>query len=213
MFQLGRLAESVAHSKRALALYDPVRDRSSRFVYAIDSRVICLTWLAQALLVLGYPEQARVRQGEALASARELAHPNTTAQALFYDSALHQLLGDRHEAQEQAEALSALATEQASALVPAGEVVRDGLSADGRAEDGIAVSTGPADYRATEPLVLAPLLALLADAHWRAGKPRRPWPSGRCPRPGCNGWISVDRARAAPAQRRAAAGAARSRHD
>ena len=53
------LAESLAHSERGLALCDPVRDRSSRFVYAIDSRVVCLLWLSQALLALGYPEQAR----------------------------------------------------------------------------------------------------------------------------------------------------------
>jgi predicted ATPase len=85
LFQLGRFAESLAHSESGLALYDPVRDRSSRFVYAIDSRVVCLLWLSHALLALGYPEQALVRQGEALASARELAHPNTIAQAVFCD--------------------------------------------------------------------------------------------------------------------------------
>jgi predicted ATPase/class 3 adenylate cyclase len=174
LFQLGRLAESVAHSESALALYDPVRDRNSRFVYAIDSRVVCFLWLAQALLVLGYPEQARVRQGEALASARELAHPNTTAQALFYDSTLHQLLGDRHKAQEQAEALIALATEQGLPLwLTAGEVVRGwALAADGRAEEGIAViCRGLADYRATGAELFSPhFLALLADAHWRAGQ-------------------------------------------
>jgi predicted ATPase/class 3 adenylate cyclase len=174
LFQLGRLAESVAHSESALALYDPVRDRNSRFVYAIDSRVVCFLWLAQALLVLGYPEQARVRQGEALASARELAHPNTTAQALFYDSTLHQLLGDRHKAQEQAEALIALTTEQGLPLwLTAGEVVRGwALAADGRAEEGITViCRGLADYRATGAELFSPhFLALLADAHWRAGQ-------------------------------------------
>ena len=125
MFQLGRLAESRAHLEAGLALYDPVRDRSSRFVYAIDSRVVCLLWLSQALLALGYPEQARVRQGEALATARELAHPNTIALALFCDCILHQLLRDRREAQEQAEALIALATEQGFPLwLAAGVVVR-----------------------------------------------------------------------------------------
>ena len=174
LFQLGRLAESVAHSESALALYDPVRDRNSRFVYAIDSRVVCFLWLAQALLVLGYPEQARVRQGEALASARELAHPNTTAQALFYDSTLHQLLHERQEAQEQAEALIALATEQGLPLwLATGMVVRGwALAADGRAEDGIAVILrGLADYRATGAELFSPhFLALLADAHWRAGQ-------------------------------------------
>ena len=49
--QLGRLAESRDHLEAALALYDPVRDRTSAFVYAIDSRVVCLSWLAHVLLV------------------------------------------------------------------------------------------------------------------------------------------------------------------
>ena len=174
LFQLGRLAEGRAHSESGLALYDPVRDRSSRFVYAVDSRVVCLLWLSQALLALGYPEQARVRQGEALASARELAHPNTIAQALFCDWTLHQLLRDGREAQEQAEALIALATEHGLPLwLAAGVVVRGwALAAAGRAEDGIAViRRGLADYRATGSELFSPyFLALLADAHGRASQ-------------------------------------------
>ena len=174
LFPLGRFAEGLAHSERGLALYDPVRDRSSRFVYAIDSRVVCLLWLSQALLALGYPEQARVRQGEALAFARELAHPNTIAQTLFCDWTLHQLLRDGQEAQEQAEALIALATEHGLPLwSAAGVVVRGWALADGgRAEHGIAViRQGLADYRATESELFLPyFLALLADAHGRAGQ-------------------------------------------
>ena len=46
------------------------------------------------------------------------------------------------------------------------------LAADGRAEDGIAViRRGLADYRATGAELFSPhFLALLADAHWRAGQ-------------------------------------------
>jgi predicted ATPase len=172
LFQLGRLAESLAHSERALGLYDPVRDRNSRFVYAIDSRVVCLLWLSQALLALGYPEQAQVRQGEALANAQELAHPNTIAQALFCDWTLHQLLRDGRAVQAQAEALIALTTEQGLPLwLAAGVVIRgSALAAGGRAEDGIAVIRGGlADYRATGAELFSPyFLALLADAHGRA---------------------------------------------
>jgi predicted ATPase len=174
LFQLGRLAEGRAHSESGLALYDPVRDRSSRFVYAVDSRVVCLLWLSQAFLALGYPEQARVRQGEALASARELAHPNTIAQALFCDWTVHQLLRDGREAQEQAEALIALATEHGLPLWQAAGVVVRGwaLAAGGRAQDGIAViRRGLADYRATGAELFSPyFLALLADAHVRTGQ-------------------------------------------
>jgi predicted ATPase len=130
-----------------------------------------LFWLAQALLALGYPEQARARQGEALASARELAHPNTTAQALFCDWTFHQLLRERQEAQEQAEALIALATEQGLPLwLAAGIVVRGWALVDrGRMKDGIAeIHRGFADYRATGSELFSPyFLALLADAHGR----------------------------------------------
>ncbi len=172
LFQLGRLAESLAHSQSGLALYDPVRDRSSRFVYAIDSRVVCLLWLSQALLALGYPEQAQVRQGEALATARELAHPNTIAQALFCDWSLHQLLRDGRATQVQAEALIALTTEQGLPLWLAAGVVIQGwaLAAGGQAEEGIAViRRGLADYRATGAELFSPyFLALLADAYGRA---------------------------------------------
>jgi predicted ATPase len=172
LFQLGRLAESLAHSERGLALYDPVRDRSSRFVYAIDSRVVCLLWLSQALLALGNPEQAQVRQDEALAFARELAHPNTIAQALFCDCAFHQLLRDGRATQAEAEELIALTTECGLPLWrAAGMVIRGwALAAGGRAEDGIAlIRRGLADYRATGAELFSPyFLALLADAHGRA---------------------------------------------
>jgi predicted ATPase/class 3 adenylate cyclase len=172
LFQLGRLAQSLAHSEIGLALYDSVRDRSSRFVYAIDSRVVCLLWLSQALLGLGYPEQAQVRQSEALASARELAHPNTIAQALFCDWTLHQLLRDGRATQAQTEELIALATEQGLPLwLAAGVVIRGRtLAAGGRAEDGVAViRRGLADYRATGAELFSPyFLALLADAYGRA---------------------------------------------
>src|SRR3954471_3449146 len=102
LFQLGRLAESRAHSEAGIALYDATRDLNSRFAYALDSRVICLHWLSHALLTLGYPSQARARSGEGIAAARPLAHPNTMSQALVSDCTLHQLLRDRREAQEQA---------------------------------------------------------------------------------------------------------------
>jgi class 3 adenylate cyclase/predicted ATPase len=171
-FQLGRFAESRTHMEEVLALYDPVRDRNSRFVYSLDSRVVCLLWLSQALLVLGYPEQAQVWQGEVLATARELAHPNTIDLALFCDCSFHQLLRDRREAQEQAEALIVLATEQSFPLwLAAGVVVRGwALAAGGRAEDGIAeIRRGLADYRATGAELFSPyFLFLLADAHRRA---------------------------------------------
>jgi predicted ATPase len=103
-----------------------------------------------------------------------LAHPNTIAQALFCDWTVHQLLRDGREAQEQAEALIALATEHGLPLWQAAGVVVRGwaLAAGGRAQDGIAViRRGLADYRATGAELFSPyFLALLADAHVRTGQ-------------------------------------------
>ena len=172
--QLGRLAESRDHLEAALALYDPVRDRTSALVYAIDSRVVCLSWLSLVLVVLGYPEQALAQNGEALAYARELAHPNTAAVALVLGCILHQLLRDRRNAREQAEAAIALAREQGFPhYLAAGTIVRGWALADGgRAEEGIAeIRRGLADYGATGAEMWSPyFLGLLAEVQGRAGR-------------------------------------------
>jgi predicted ATPase len=168
------LAESCAHLEAGLALYDPVRDRNSCFVYAFDSRVVCLHWLSQALLVLGYPDQAQARRAEVLAFARELAHPNTAAQALACGCIVPQLLQDRQDAQAQAETLVALATEQGFPLWRStGEVIRGWTHAyDCQPQRGIAViSQGLADYRATGAEMWSPyFLGMLAEAHGQANQ-------------------------------------------
>ena len=172
--QLGRLIESRDHFEAGLALYDPARDRTSAFVYAIDSRVMCLSWLSHLLVVLGHPEQAAARNGEALAYARELAHPNTVAVALAWGSIFAQLLRDVEKARVQAEAVIALATEQGFPLyLAAGTVVRGWMLADGgQEEDGIAeIRRGLADYGATGAERWSPyFLGLLAEALGRAGQ-------------------------------------------
>src|SRR5205085_11812683 len=51
----GEFSRARAHLKQALALYDPGEHRSPAFVYAFDPRVVCLDYLARALLPLGFP--------------------------------------------------------------------------------------------------------------------------------------------------------------
>ena len=79
--QYGRFGESRDAFEAALALYDPVRDRDSGLVYAIDSRVMCLSWLSHLYLILGYPEQALAYSSRVPALVRELEHPGTAAVA------------------------------------------------------------------------------------------------------------------------------------
>jgi predicted ATPase len=174
LFQLGRLLESRHHFEAALALYDPVRDRTSGFVYAIDSRVMCLLWLSHVLVVLGHPDRALARNGEVPAYVRELSHANTAAVALCWGCLFHQLLRDRKNAQAQAEAVIALATEQGFPLyLAAGKVLCGWALADsGRAEDGIVETRrGLADYGSTGAEMWSPYFqGLLAEAHGRAGQ-------------------------------------------
>jgi predicted ATPase len=172
--QLGCLTESREHFETALALYEPARDRSSAFAYAIDSRVMCLSWLSHVLALLGHPDRAAARADEALAQARELAHPHTTAAALAWNCIFHQLLRDWPSARAQAEAVMVLATEQGFPLyLASGTVMRGWALVDGgRAEDGVAeIRKGLARYAAIGAEMWQPyILGLLAEALGRAGQ-------------------------------------------
>ena len=112
LYHLGRMVESRAHLEKGLALYEPERDRGSAFVYALDSRVVCLFWLVHVLFALGYPEQARARMSQGLAYARKLAHPYTLAYALCVACIFHARHRPGGETRAEADTLIALATEQ-----------------------------------------------------------------------------------------------------
>ena len=174
LYQLGRLTESRDHFETALAFYDPVRDRTSAATYGLDSRVVALSWLSHVLAILGYAEQALVRDSEVLAYARELANPNTLAYALCWGCIFHQVVRDRRNARDQAEAGMALATEHGLPMhLAMGTVVRGWALADGgRAEDAIAeMRRGLAGYAATGAEMWSPyFLGLVAEAEGRAGR-------------------------------------------
>jgi predicted ATPase len=175
LYHLGRMVESRAHLEEGLALYEPERDRGSAFVYALDSRVVCLFWLVHVLFALGYPEQARARMSQGLAYARKLAHPYTLAYALCVACIFHARHRPGGETRAEADTLIALATEQGFPLPAAvGTVISGWASAsEGLAGEAIEqMRRGLADYTATGAALWVPdLLPLLAQAHGRAGQP------------------------------------------
>ena len=173
---LGRFVESRVHLEAALALYEPERDHSSAFVYALDSRVACLLWLVHVLLALGYPEQAQARMREAIAYARALSHPYTLAQALGVACLFHGRHRPGSEARTEADTLVAFAAEQGFPLPAAvGTVVAGWVltGEPGTIEEGIArMRRGLVEYMATGAELWVPdFLALLAQAQGRAGRP------------------------------------------
>jgi predicted ATPase len=174
LYMLGELNESREHFEAALALYEPARDRRSAFVYAIDSRVICLGWLSQVLTLLGHLDQGLALDREVPSHVRALSHPHTTAVALAWSCIFHQLRGDRTTARGQAEAVTALAAEQGFRLyLASGTVVRGWARSDRESvETGVAkIRQGLAAYEAIGARMLTPyFLGLLAEAQGEASR-------------------------------------------
>jgi predicted ATPase len=138
-----------------------------------DPEMFGLSWLAQALWVLGYPEQAVQRSNEALALAQERAHPFNLACALEYGIRLHRWRGELQTVQERSEALMTLSTAYGFAQQGAIGTIHRGraLTEHGHSEEGLAlIHQGLAAYQATGALIRLPLfLAPFAEAQGKAG--------------------------------------------
>jgi predicted ATPase/class 3 adenylate cyclase len=173
-FALGDLSAARMHLEEALTLYDPERHRPLAFVYAQDVRVAGLSWLALALFVQGFPEQALQRSDEAVAAAPEVRHPNTTAQSLLCACVLSELVGRRQELQAHAEVLVALATEHGLPFwLAMGTIMQGWALADaGEAEAGIAqLRRGLVAWEDTGAALIVPYyLGLVAKALAKAGR-------------------------------------------
>ena len=81
---IGRFDASRAHAEQVLALFDPAQHRNLASLYAFDQRTVAQTFLAAALLTLGYADQAWHWSAGAVEEARSLAHPASLAQALQF---------------------------------------------------------------------------------------------------------------------------------
>jgi predicted ATPase len=175
LFWLGEFAPARGHLEQAIALYDVQQHRALSFVYGTDPAVICLSYAASALWLLGYPDQARRRSAEALTLAQELSHSPSLAVALIWATYLHQDCRDVPLVQERAEALMGLAAEQGFQYwLAVGTFFRDwALVQQGKqGEEELArLRQGLATYWATWAELNRPYwLALLAEAHGTVGQ-------------------------------------------
>jgi class 3 adenylate cyclase/tetratricopeptide (TPR) repeat protein len=176
LFMLGEFIPARKHLEQGIALYDFQQHRSLAFLHGgYDPGIACLCHLAHAIGHLGYPDQAVKRSQEALTLAQELAHPFSLGMALNFAVWLSQLNREVERAQEQAERLIALATEQEYSFFLAQGIILRGwaLSMQEQGEKGIAeMRRGIAAYRAigTELLILhGHSLVLLAEVYGKAG--------------------------------------------
>ena len=173
----GEFLRARAHLKEALALYRSEEHRTPAFVYAFDPRVVCLDYLARAMLPLGFPDQSLAANNEAIADARAIGHRNTLALPLFFGGVLRQIVGDQEGVQELASELLAISNEAGFRLWRAGGLILDGWAtaakdpnkARTQMEEGIDswLGTG-AKYMLPYFLALRAQLEIKIGAHERA---------------------------------------------
>ncbi len=174
LFLLGKLIPGLEHTERAISLYDPQTHHVHAFIYGLDPGVFCLARAAWFLAVLGYPDQASKKLGEALALAQKQRHAFSLAVALLNVDAALFLRREWPAVQQKAEAAIALCTEQGFGSILSQATIQRGyaLAQQGQAEEGIALMRGGLDAMlATGSSLFRPLfLCFLAEACLTSGR-------------------------------------------
>jgi predicted ATPase len=109
---LGQFSEAEAHLEQALSLYDRQRHRVLARQYSQDIGVAGLSFLSWTRWMVGYPDQALARAHEALALARNIAHPFSLAFALNLVARVYCFRRETNAAHEIAKAAVTLCQEQ-----------------------------------------------------------------------------------------------------
>jgi predicted ATPase len=171
--------------EQGIALYDPQQHRSLAFLYGQDPKVTCLSYVAWALWLRGYPDQALDRSHEALTLAQELSHPFTLVFALNWAAIVHRFRREGEATQERAEAVIALSREHGFAQRLATGTILQGWAMAGRCPEPVEghgqgtegitqMRQGLAAFRSTGAEIGRPhYLALLAETYGKGGGPKR----------------------------------------
>jgi len=175
LFQGGALAAARPHLDEGMRLYDPHRHRAHAALYSgHDPGVCCRNVAAQALWLLGYPDQALASSQAALALAQQLAHAISLTQALYRAAVLHHLRREAPLTQARAEAALTIATDRGLPLHVARATSLRGwtLAARGHGDEGRAqIQQGLTTSQATGATRDRPYhLALLAEASAQGGQ-------------------------------------------
>jgi class 3 adenylate cyclase/tetratricopeptide (TPR) repeat protein len=176
----GDPVEATRELERAVALFDPARDRLLSHDRS-DQGVSLRSWLSWASWLAGEPDSARRWGDEAVAIAREGAHPYSLAYSLGFDAVLHSMMRERSESILRAREAVAISQERGFPVYLAlGKIVALWSEApvslehdpEGRAVvDGFRKAFGALTGRGTlmgRPLVTAALAEILCDLGQRA---------------------------------------------
>jgi predicted ATPase len=174
-FALGKYSTALGHLEKMITFYNAEQHHSSLLpLRGSDVGTSALAYAACCLWCLGYPEQALRRSQEALALARELAHPLSLADVLCYAGCmLSKMRRDGQALKDYAEELIRLANEKVPGW--SGEATRllgEALTMLGQVQEGM---TQIREAMALEQSVstrcyLPRTLGSLAEAQAQAGQ-------------------------------------------
>jgi len=106
----GKLLSALTHLEVARGLYQPERHHAVVSIMFSDPGVSTLAFMGALRTGLGWPDQGLACAREAVELARRLGHPNSLAQALFFETAIHWARRD-HAAQRERAAETIALTE------------------------------------------------------------------------------------------------------
>jgi tetratricopeptide (TPR) repeat protein len=170
-FWMGEFLTAREHGEQGITLYDPRQHHAHVLLYAEEPGAYCRALTAWVLWYLGYPEQALEKSADALALARQEAHPFSEAMALTLATQLFLLRGEIPAARTRAEEGIALAATHGFPFWETWGIILHGwaLAQLGQGEEGSAqIQQALEVYPAVEFLTWH--LALLAEASVRAGR-------------------------------------------
>lgn len=174
-FHLGQLTASCEHVIQAL----PARGSSSHSAFALfagpDVGVFCRSYLSHLFSQLGHVDKAASASNEAIALAREVAHPFTLAIALDYAAMMHVFQHESKPALARAAEASALCRKHGFAYYLAWAEILEGwaTAVQGASAPGLAqLRHGLDELKATGAELRLPFYhGLLAEVYALAGQP------------------------------------------
>jgi tetratricopeptide (TPR) repeat protein len=179
LFHQGDFDDALGHAERGLAVFDEEYLNPVRAAYGINAGAACHNWAAMSLWALGYPDLARTRAQEAVALAEDPRRRHGYAAALAQAATLEQCRLDVPATHRYAEAAVEAATEDGYPYrIAMGRIMLGwAMAAAGCHQPGIAeLRRGLELSHGTGAHMDDPYyLALLADAHVRAGQIDEAW--------------------------------------
>lgn len=144
-FSLGRLDEAVRFATEGRTLYRVEPDAALASAYGNHDPLTCaMNFAARALALMGAVDEAVRLSDGSVAFARELGHPFTLGQTLFFASTVHHARQDPEATLAHASEAAAMAREHGFRLMLAWASVLEGCAIVqiGRRNDGLALLRG-----------------------------------------------------------------------